>query len=469
MRDLTNLVKLNINGNPLRDLSILQALKKLKSVVFLGATLQRRYWIKISEWKSEWILDEKDDRIRRFIIDRLGVDRILEDLSQISIPFKLNLGSYQLASLLEGIDKLINLYELRIDRNNLTTVPSGIGKLFALKSLDVSNNQIASLPNTISQLKKLEQLYARSNKLTRISASACNLTNLIELGLDRNQISMLPENIGNLVNLVSLDLSDNCLEKLPASIGRCHKLKKLDLGRNPISELPETFCNLSNLQDLRLQDNHLQELPDSLTDKCRRIEHLDLGGNKLAKLPETFGNLTKLRYLYLQGNTIRLLPAGIANLIDLKFVNLNLNPIEDLSMFQYLPELTGLQLFGVNLPRRYWTKFSEWQAEWLLDEYNVEIRRRLIEYLGYEKICNGIGAIEIDRWQEYTLLEIGNIEIVYQGWKEIGREPMMLLKMTCPSTAHIHILRVPPDMTRAEDAIVWVNHGIHPSKFSIQT
>jgi leucine-rich repeat protein SHOC2 len=46
---------------------------------------------------------------------------------------------------------------------------------------------------------------------------------------------------------------------------------------------------------------------------------------------------------------------------------------------------------------------------------------------------------------------------------------MMLLKMTCPSTAHIHILRVPPNMTSAEAAIVWVNHGIHPAQFSIQT
>jgi leucine-rich repeat protein SHOC2 len=48
-------------------------------------------------------------------------------------------------------------------------------------------------------------------------------------------------------------------------------------------------------------------------------------------------------------------------------------------------------------------------------------------------------------------------------------EPLVMLKMTCPSTGHIHILRVPPKMTSAEAAITWVNHGIHPDKFSIQT
>jgi hypothetical protein len=38
-----------------------------------------------------------------------------------------------------------------------------------------------------------------------------------------------------------------------------------------------------------------------------------------------------------------------------------------------------------------------------------------------------------------------------------------------PSTGHIHILRVPPEMTSAEAAITWVNHGIHPDEFSVQT
>jgi leucine-rich repeat protein SHOC2 len=48
-------------------------------------------------------------------------------------------------------------------------------------------------------------------------------------------------------------------------------------------------------------------------------------------------------------------------------------------------------------------------------------------------------------------------------------EPMVLLKMTCPSTNHIHILRVPPEMTSAEEAITWVNHGIHPDRIAFAT
>jgi leucine-rich repeat protein SHOC2 len=46
---------------------------------------------------------------------------------------------------------------------------------------------------------------------------------------------------------------------------------------------------------------------------------------------------------------------------------------------------------------------------------------------------------------------------------------MTLLKMNCPSTGHIHILRVPPEMTSGEAAITWVNHGIHPDRIAVAT
>ncbi len=115
---------------------------------------------------------------------------------------------------------------------------------------------------------------------------------------------------------------------------------------------------------------------------------------------------------------------------------------------------------AVNLPRRYWTHLNQWKAEWLLTEENVEIRRILIRQLGYDRIIQELGAIEIDRYREYTLLKIdANIDI----------EPIHLLKMTCPSTAHIHVLRVPPDLDSARAAIRWVNWDIDPEDFATET
>lgn len=41
--------------------------------------------------------------------------------------------------------------------------------------------------------------------------------------------------------------------------------------------------------------------------------------------------------------------------------------------------------------------------------------------------------------------------------------------MTCPSTGRIYVLRVPPNIQSAHQAISWVNWGIDPEDFAIQT
>ncbi|WP_310486814.1 hypothetical protein [Chamaesiphon sp. VAR_69_metabat_338] len=107
-----------------------------------------------------------------------------------------------------------------------------------------------------------------------------------------------------------------------------------------------------------------------------------------------------------------------------------------------------------------------------MDESNATIRSILLGQLGYEKILNELNAVTIDTWREYTLLEIDGIEQIYietefSGYLET--ESIAILKMTCPSTGHIHILRVPPGLMSAEAAITWIDRGIHPDKFTVQT
>jgi Leucine rich repeat len=221
----------------------------------------------------------------------------------------------------------------------------------------------------------------------------------------------------------------------------------LDLSNNKIASLPDSVKNMTGLKDLRLDNNLIFALSESIGGICN-LKYLNLSKNKLAKLPKSISKLTKLVY-----------------------INLNSNPLIDLSILKDLPNLETIEFLDLELPRRYWIKFSNWKSEWLLDEDNAEIRRVLIEKVGYEKICKELDAVNLNNWREYTLLKIDGIEAIYNRHirKFIDREPMVLLKMTCPSTQHIHILRVPPEMTSAEAAITWVNHGIHPDKFAVQT
>ncbi|MBD2184248.1 hypothetical protein H6S82_14000 [Planktothrix sp. FACHB-1355] len=124
----------------------------------------------------------------------------------------------------------------------------------------------------------------------------------------------------------------------------------------------------------------------------------------------------------------------------------------------------GFQVYayrGVRLPFKYRKIHpNQWKADWLLDEKNVELRRALIQGIGYPRICKELYAVEIDSWQEYSLLKVD---------EDADLEPIRLLKMTCPSTGYIHVLRVPPALKSAREAICWVNWGTDPEEFSIQT
>lgn len=112
---------------------------------------------------------------------------------------------------------------------------------------------------------------------------------------------------------------------------------------------------------------------------------------------------------------------------------------------------------GVILPPKYGQiKLENWQGKWLLKENNAELRRVLIQAIGYNKLATELKAEEVDTWGEYTILRFNDII------DDIDKQPICLLKMTCPSTNFIHALRIPPDFTSAREAIRWINWGIDP-------
>jgi leucine-rich repeat protein SHOC2 len=291
-----------------------------------------------------------------------------------------------------------------------------------------------------------------------------------KLTINEKQLRSLPESIGKLYNyLTELDVSRNQLDNLPGTIGQLKNLVRLDLSYNQLENLPDSIGQLKNLVKFDLNHNHLKSLPESIG-QLTKLTEISLGINQLTSLPDSIGQLTNLTTLSIYKNQIGSLPESFDRLTNLTEIYLGDNPLTDLSILQSLHKLKSAHFLGVHLSRRYWTKLSDWKSEWLLDEYNAEVRRLVIKQIGYERMCQELDAIAIDSWREYTLLKIEDFQEIYdEDRDEIDYEPLLLLKMTCPSTAHIHILRVPPKMTSAEGAITWVNHGIHPDTFAVQT
>jgi leucine-rich repeat protein SHOC2 len=435
---LKNLTYLDISGNPLIDLSVLHRIPKLKTVKFWNIDLPWEYWIDLKSYPYALQLPSSGE-----IVELEFNNRDFKNLNR---------------------EALIRLPEnLESDRSNLFT------KKNQNHHLHLSNNKLTSLPFNIGNLTNLTCLDVRGNQLTSLPASIGNLTNLTHLDLQRNQLTFLPASIDNLTNLTHLYLSSNLLVSLPNCIGELLNLTHLQANNNLLTSIPEVLTELSKLIQIQLSKNSFNSLPVNLS-RFTNLRKLDISHNNFTILPNNIDKLISLVSLNLAGNQLTVLPISISLLNNLTNIYLSGNPIEDLSILQELLKLNFVEFFGVNLPRRYWTKLSEWKAEWLLDEMNVEIRRRLIEQLGYEKICDELNAVQLDVWREYSLLRIDGIERFDHWWmRGTAHEPMVLLKMICPSTQHIHVLRVPPEMTSAEVAITWVNHGIHPDKFIIQT
>ena len=90
-------------------------------------------------------------------------------------------------------------------------------------------------------------------------------------------------------------------------------------------------------------------------------------------------------------------------------------------------------------------KESEWKPEWLLQIDNVEQKRVLLEVCGYERIMQKLNTLLIHTSEDMELRRIDDID----------NEPVVLLKVKCPSTNAFYCLRVPPYMKKCEDARQW--------------
>ena len=269
-----------------------------------------------------------------------------------------------------------------------------------------------------------------SNLLTDISPLS-TLTNLTELYLHNNKITDISP-LSTLTNLTSLSLNNNLLTDT-SGLSTLTNLANLYLNSNKITDT-SGLSTLTNLTYLSLDNNLLTDTSGLST-------------------------LTNLTHLYLNSNKITDI-SGLSTLTNLRNLNLDSNQITDLSPLQSLGNLDYVFVYGVELPKKYFLPQHEWLSQWVLEEENAEVRRLLIQVIGYERICQELEATQIDDWREYTLLKID---------VNVDDEPIYLLKMTCPSTGHIHVLRVPPEINSAREAIRWVNWGIDPEEFAVQT
>lgn len=105
------------------------------------------------------------------------------------------------------------------------------------------------------------------------------------------------------------------------------------------------------------------------------------------------------------------------------------------------------------------TPAEKLDSQLLLEVRNVEVRREIINKIGWGRILQKLGAKKLDSWREYVLYYIEDIDV----------EPAHILKMSCPSSDAYYTLRVPPDIKRARQAIRWANNNVDSKDFLVET
>ena len=135
-------------------------------------------------------------------------------------------------------------------------------------------------------------------------------------------------------------LSHNHIQSLPSTLHYLRFLRTLDLSHNYLHDLPSEFGSLEQLRILRLNHNHLIELPSTFP-RLIHLERLDLSHNQFQSL-DMIKNLMHLKYLHLNVNPLENFPrllSSCSNLEEISFAQTNLNEIT----FEYFHEFSRLK------------------------------------------------------------------------------------------------------------------------------
>ncbi|TDH65530.1 hypothetical protein CCR75_007453 [Bremia lactucae] len=203
---------------------------------------------------------------------------------------------------LEGIDAAT---KLDLSHNKLTKLSElkSVPRVTMLKLTD--NNLNGDGLAEIQHLKKLVILNASENHVTRVPFEVIrNARTLKALVLNNNSISTL-DWIPKLPNLNSLILSHNNITKIPQRVvDGLPSLKKISISHNLIEEIPN-LSQLSEITELRLSHNRIKAIPAHLA-QLKNLRVLELSHNDIDDWSglDALSTLENLRQLNLAGNPI---------------------------------------------------------------------------------------------------------------------------------------------------------------------
>jgi Leucine-rich repeat (LRR) protein len=254
-----------------------------------------------------------------------------------SLEILVSEGIFGEVSSLYGLENCNNLVEFLFSSHNITdlTPLSGLTKL---ENLALDQTHILSDISPLANLVNLTELNLSSNNISDISALK-NLTKLTSLRLSYNPINDIAalEDMKELNELRMISsLHDGLLNNTFALSG-CSKLKRLYISKFNIDDISFVSA-LTELSSMSLPFCNIADI--SPISNCSQFTHLYLDNNSITDITSLEG-LTNLVMLDLKYNQITNIEPLVNNsgLGQGNIVSLTGNPLDEISINQYIPEL----------------------------------------------------------------------------------------------------------------------------------
>ncbi len=97
----------------------------------------------------------------------------------------------------------------------------------------------------------------------------------------------------------------------------------------------------------------------------------------------------------------------------------------------------------------------------VLREDNLELRRILLERIGYERLMLEVGGLILDKDTDAG----GERKLIKIPLED--DEDILIVAVICPSTAHQYVLRVPPYMRSCRQAVAWIAGFENPNDYTV--
>lgn len=117
-----------------------------------------------------------------------------------------------------------------------------------------------------------------------------------------------------------LDLTKKKLTTFPSEILQLTNLNELILDKNKLDSIPPTISKLVNLQRISAYRNHLSNI--SFIIGLPNLVKIDFTTNYIEAIPEGIANLNQLRIINLQLNIVSIFPDELREMQSLEKINL---------------------------------------------------------------------------------------------------------------------------------------------------